>query len=218
MIIIWGLVGGFVGYALDWASDALPHRARKSLTPHHFRGLRLVSVLLSALYFTFLGSAYASGPRLLYSVIFAFLLLIALIDLKYRLILNLLLYPALVLTLLLQLLWGPQPFGLVLLGGGMTFGIFALTAWLRPGDLGGGDVKLAAWLGVAFGFPHVLWALLLGAGVGGVTAVALLLTGRWGNGRRWTRHTHIPYGPFLCLGAIIALLYNPIPLLLKLTG
>jgi leader peptidase (prepilin peptidase)/N-methyltransferase len=172
-------------------------------------------VLVSALYFTFLGSAAMTGPRLLYAAIFAFLLLIALIDLKYRLILNLLLYPALFLTLLLQLLIGRLPFGLVLLGGALTLSIFALTAWLRPGDLGGGDVKLAAWLGVTFGFPHVLWALLLGAGVGGVTAVILLLAGRWGNDCHWTRQTHIPYGPFLCLGAIIALLYNPIPLLFR---
>jgi prepilin signal peptidase PulO-like enzyme (type II secretory pathway) len=213
MIIFWILGGGLSGYALDWISEVLPRRAGKPVMPHRFCGLRLASVLISALYFAFLGGANVAGSPLFYAGIFAFLLLIALIDLRYRLILNLLLYPALLLTLLGQWLVGTLPFGLVLAGGLMTFAIFALTAWLRPGDLGGGDVKLAAWLGLAFGFPYVLWALLLGAGVGGVTAVVLLLAGRWGNDRRWTRHTHIPYGPFLCLGAIIALFYNPIPLL-----
>ncbi|MAU01997.1 MAG: hypothetical protein CL608_33090 [Anaerolineaceae bacterium] len=210
MILFWSVAGGLLGFALDWLSEALPQWTHKGVTPRRFRGLRWVAVLLGLLFFTFLGSTNLVWSRLLTAVLFAFLLLIALIDMKYRLIPNVLVYPALLLTLLGQWLWGPQPFSLFLLGGLMTFGIFALTAWLRPGDLGGGDIKLAALLGVAFGFPDVLWALLLGAGVGAMTAVFLLLLGR--NGRRWTRHTHIPYGPFLCLGAIIALIYNPVPL------
>jgi prepilin signal peptidase PulO-like enzyme (type II secretory pathway) len=39
--------------------------------------------------------------------------------------------------------------------------------------------------------------------------VALLL-------RRRSLNSSIPYAPFLCLGAVITLLYNPLPLILAL--
>ncbi|MEI2611214.1 MAG: A24 family peptidase [Candidatus Promineifilaceae bacterium] len=128
-----------------------------------------------------------------------FFLLIALIDSKYRLIPNRLVYPALLLTLLGQYWRGSQPFGVVLLGGGLAFTTFALAAWLRPGQLGGGDVKLAALIGCLFGFPAVLWPLLIGIVTGGLAAALLLYQG-------YNRHYQIPYAPFLCLGVFLALL------------
>jgi prepilin signal peptidase PulO-like enzyme (type II secretory pathway) len=53
----------------------------------------------------------------------------------------------------------------------------------------------------------VLWALLVGVSLGGAAASLALLKGREGRAT-------IPYAPFLCLGALTALLYNPIPNLL----
>jgi leader peptidase (prepilin peptidase)/N-methyltransferase len=69
--------------------------------------------------------------------------------------------------------------------------------------VGGGDIKLAALIGFALGFPEVLWALLVGIGSGGLVALFLLWT------RRGDRQTRIAYAPFLCLGAMVALLFNP---------
>ncbi|MEK7326518.1 MAG: A24 family peptidase [Chloroflexota bacterium] len=135
--------------------------------------------------------------------IYMFLILIALIDLKYRRVPNILVYPALGIALLFKGLASPESMMWIGVGGGMAFFIFYLTAWLRPGDLGGGDIKLATLIGIGFGFPQVLWALLVGAGAGGVTAVFLLLTARGG------MKSHMPYAPFLCLGALVALVYNP---------
>ncbi len=137
-----------------------------------------------------------------------FLLVIALIDARVHRVPNLLVYPALGLTLLWQALASPATLGEALAGGGLAFGLFALTAWLRPGQLGGGDIKLAAVLGVGFGFPGVLWALLVGAGVGGIVAGALIAL------RRWSAKQRIAYAPFLCLGAAVALVFNPLPLIL----
>lgn len=128
-----------------------------------------------------------------------FLLLIAFLDLKYRQIPNRLVYPATAVLLLYHSYRQPTAWPAILIGGGLALGIFALTAWLRPGDLGGGDIKLAALIGLFFGFPAVLWALGIGVGLGAGTAVFLLWRGQ-------DRHTHIPYAPFLCLGAFIALL------------
>lgn len=152
----------------------------------------------------FFGWAALTGSWLML-VAYLFFALIAIIDLKYRLVLNIVTYPAIVIVLLGNLLVLQADPRHILLGGGLAFGIFFLTAWLRPDDLGWGDVKLAALLGFAFGFPQILWALLVGGGLGAVVALLLL--------RQHDKKHTIPYAPFLCLGAMIALLYNPIVML-----
>ena len=86
--------------------------------------------------------------------------------------------------------------------------VFLLAALIRRGGLGGGDIKLAALIGLVVGFPEVLWALAAGIVAGGIAALILVFLARW------EIKSHIPYAPFLCLGAIIALLYNPLPLFL----
>lgn len=134
------------------------------------------------------------------SIIVTFLLLLTAIDLRYRLIPNVLVYPA-VLSVMALMLLQPENLRPALVGGGMAFGVFYLTALLQPGKLGGGDIKLAGLIGLAFGFPGMLWALLVGGMVGAVIAAGLLLSRRPVPG--------IPYAPFLCLGVFIALLYNP---------
>jgi leader peptidase (prepilin peptidase) / N-methyltransferase len=127
-----------------------------------------------------------------------FFVIIALIDIRHRIVPNLLVYPAILIALALQLLYAHTDVRVVLLGGGLAFGIFALTAWLKPDSLGGGDVKLAGLIGVLCGFPGVLGALLIGAGTGAGVAVYLM--------RSNSKQATIPYAPFLCLGAIVLLL------------
>jgi prepilin signal peptidase PulO-like enzyme (type II secretory pathway) len=136
-----------------------------------------------------------------------FFLLIALIDTKYQLVLNILTYPAIVLVVIAHVVIIRGDLLPMLLGGAFAFTIFFLTAWLRPGDIGGGDIKLAALLGLMFGFPGILWVLIVGVGLGGVVAVTLLLTQRFG------AKSYMAYAPFLCLGGAVALLYNPIVLM-----
>jgi leader peptidase (prepilin peptidase)/N-methyltransferase len=135
-----------------------------------------------------------------------FFLLVALIDLKHRLVPDVLIYPAGIVALLLHLLLPGGQFLAALIGGAFGFFTFLLTALLRPKGLGGGDVKLAAVIGLTTGFPEMLWALAVGIVSGGLAALALVLVAR-----REAQST-IPYAPFLCLGAIVALLYNPLPL------
>src|SRR5690606_42024722 len=89
-------------------------------------------------------------------------------------------------------------------GGVMACSIFFLTGWLRPGRLGFCDVKLATLIGVGLGFPTILWALLAGTGAAGVVAIWLLHRGASAQNR-------IAYAPFLCLGALAALLGTQLP-------
>jgi len=203
MGFLWLVLGFLLGWLLNWLSDFLPCRLaktpRSAILQKQPAGLPWVigSTTAVVCYYFGLRGQWVS------LALYAFFLLIALIDGKYRLVLNVLVYPAIALTLAYHLVDGRESWTAVLLGGGLALAAFVLAAWLRPGDLGGGDVKLAALIGLIFGFPGVLWPLLLGVGLGGLAAAYLLLRGY---GRRY----HIPYAPFLSLGVFIALLYTPL--------
>jgi prepilin signal peptidase PulO-like enzyme (type II secretory pathway) len=225
-IVSAALIGMQIAIAAIWASDLLPrlsanaraHLPEAPSTLHLFdaewRWLHGASLALSAGFFAYLGWRYGpNGQSLVLGGLYAFLLLITLIDVKYRLVLNVLTYPAIGLTLAVQIMLLRAGMRAALVGAGLAFSIFFLTALIRPGDLGGGDVKLAALIGLWHGFPGVLWALLVGVGVGGVATAWITLAGSQ-DGATQGRRIHVPYAPFLCLGALAAFLYNPIPNLL----
>ncbi|GIW07343.1 MAG: hypothetical protein KatS3mg060_2148 [Dehalococcoidia bacterium] len=91
-----------------------------------------------------------------------------------------------------------------LAAGGSGFGLFWLLRRLSERDgkvaLGGGDVKLAGLVGLACG-PGFPLALLIGASVGAVVALALLAAGH-------SRRSFFPYAPALAVGAAVALLWG----------
>jgi prepilin signal peptidase PulO-like enzyme (type II secretory pathway) len=217
------LAGMMGAIAAIWASDLLPRLSaggeaqieETGCAMHLFgpqwRWLHGASLALSAGFGAYLWGRYgASEQGLLLAGLYGFLLLITLIDVKYQLVLNVLTYPAIGLTLAAQVLLLHVAMRAALVGAGLAFSIFFLTALIRPGDLGGGDVKLAALIGLWHGFPGVLWALLLGVGIGGAATAWITLAKRQKDAGR----IHVPYAPFLCMGALAAFLYNPIPHLL----
>lgn len=77
-----------------------------------------------------------------------------------------------------------------------------LLALLIPGAFGGGDIKLMAACGLFLGWKCTLVSTLLGFLFGGFWAVGLLLTKKAG------RKEHFAFGPFLCLGMGIGLVYG----------
>lgn len=93
--------------------------------------------------------------------------------------------------------------GGALMGAAALWGGFFALRLLNPAGLGFGDVKLAGLLGLYLGF--------LGAGqlLAGVVAT-FVSGGLWGVGlilsRRGTGASTVPFGPFLLLGAAVAML------------
>ena len=84
------------------------------------------------------------------------------------------------------------------IGMAVLYAFYFLLRLIRPGGMGGGDVKLAGVLGLYLGW--VGWgALAVGAFaaflIGGIWGVALIIAGRAG------RKTAIPFGPWMILGA-----------------
>ena len=83
----------------------------------------------------------------------------------------------------------------------VMFAAYLGLAVLRPADLGLGDVKLAAVVGLVtgwLGWGIAVVAAFLGFLLGGLAGVALVLAGRAG------RRTAIPFGPFMLAGALVA--------------
>ena len=74
---------------------------------------------------------------------------------------------------------------------------------LSRGGMGAGDVKLSFVLGVWLGFKASIVCLMLAFVFGGIIGVLLLASGIK------QRKDPIPFGPFLCIGAYIALLFSP---------
>jgi leader peptidase (prepilin peptidase)/N-methyltransferase len=90
-----------------------------------------------------------------------------------------------------------------LLGGLALGGTYLILALLRPGQLGGGDIKLAGLAGLALawlGWPTLIVGAFLGFALSALVSLALLAA------RRVTLHSAISFGPFLLGGALLAML------------
>jgi len=221
-IVIFAVLGLLTGSLINWAADVAPRFAiDRSAVPRDLRprwqlalltrpaALPIVVELLTAALFALIAARHALTPTAFQlAALIGFFMLITVIDLKHRLVLNVLIYPAAVLITLSQL-GATADWISAILGGAFGLLIFMVVAWLRPGELGGGDVKLAALIGLLFGFPDVLWALLVAVCAGGVAAIGLIKL------RHQSAQAHMPYAPFLCLGAVIALFYNPLLMLFQ---
>jgi prepilin signal peptidase PulO-like enzyme (type II secretory pathway) len=76
-----------------------------------------------------------------------------------------------------------------------------LLALVWRGGMGAGDVKMALLMGAALG-ALVVVALFLAFALGAVIGILLMAT------KRKTRHDVIPFGPYLALGSVLALLFG----------
>jgi leader peptidase (prepilin peptidase)/N-methyltransferase len=95
-----------------------------------------------------------------------------------------------------------------LVGAGAYFGILLLAHVIYPRGMGFGDVKLALSMGLFLGwlapggleaFRLVLYAMLMGFGLGTVAGVAVMVARR--------RSAPYPFGPFLVVGSLLGVLF-----------
>ncbi len=136
------------------------------------------------------------------------LLVVAVIDLHTRRIPNRLTYPLtpallVLLSIAAALEGAPGSAVRALLGGLASFALLLVLALINPRGMGMGDVKLAAFIGIGLGYlgwGHVWLGLFAGFLGGGVVAGVLVAS------RLRGRKDHIPFGPWLSLGAILSLL------------
>lgn len=160
--------------------------------------LRLVTPVICGFLAWRLGPTPQTLAALFYAALF---LLITAIDLEHRLVLNRVVLPAIAFAPVTATLWGLSPLSIAL-GGGLEFGFFLLSALLFRGAVGGGDVKLGAFLGLITGYPRVMLGLLVCVLVAGLVSGLLVVL------RIKSRTDYIPYAPFMVLGAAVALVWS----------
>jgi leader peptidase (prepilin peptidase)/N-methyltransferase len=182
------------------------------ISPRYFVVELLMASLSVALYYEF-------GLSLAFFVGFIFvaaLIVISFIDLDLRIIPDVISLPGIVVGLLISLIAHyivADPFGIlpsplsallgVLIGGGFLLAVgWAYEYFTGVEGMGGGDIKLLAMIGAFLGWPSIIVTLFAGCLAGSIVGLALMVAK--GVGRRYP----IPFGPFLCLGALLYLFFS----------
>ena len=152
--------------------------------------------------------AHAALPAFL--VVTAGLVAISAVDLELFIVPNRILYPTLFVAAPLLLAaaaidgdWSQARTAAT--GGLLGFGLLLVIHLVSPAGMGFGDVRLAGLVGMIVGWlsvGEVLVALFLGFLGAAVVGVLLIATGVKG------RKDKVPFGPFLALGAILAILFG----------
>jgi len=184
---------------------ALKGRCRYCQAPIPRRML-MVELAVGAM-FLFLYLYYGLSPELGVALFyFSLLFLIFIIDLEHQLILNVMIYPAALAVLVINLL--PADISITpgflngLAGAGAGLLLFVLIVIASRGGMGLGDVKMAGLMGLMLGFPGVFVGIFLAVISGGLVAGVILALKRKG------RREPIPFGPFLSLGTMAAILWG----------
>ena len=86
----------------------------------------------------------------------------------------------------------------VLAGGGFLWAVSAIYFALRQQEgMGGGDIKLLAWIGALLGWTSVPFVILSSSLIGTLVGVVVMAK------NKSDMQTAIPFGPYLALGALL---------------
>ena len=169
---------------------------------------RPVLEAVTALAFAFFWHRYGPSAHLVLVTLYACaLFLIFVIDLEHRLILRVVIYPAIALAVIGSNFYPGLGLRRAMLGGAVAFSFFYLLVLIggllfkRPA-MGRGDANLAAFVGLITGFPEVILTLVIAVSLGGLVSLALVLS------RTKGLRSYIPYGVFLAASGVVVLVFG----------
>jgi prepilin signal peptidase PulO-like enzyme (type II secretory pathway) len=198
----WAVVGAAAGWFARWGSVRLARLEglEPGAKPWQVYGPPVLAALVFGIFAYDLGLEHLSvlSSR---SVFVLVLVQVIFFDLEHRLILDRIIFPAMILAVLVSLFEQPWWAGIATgLGTGLLFLFLSIagSTLLRAEVLGFGDVKLAAFMGFLLGWPAIVDAVFLGVLVGAIAAVAV---GVWHRSLKAT----FAYGPYLAIGALVML-------------
>ena len=135
-----------------------------------------------------------------------FLIAIFVYDLKHYIIPDKVIFPAIGVALIYNLLKsdirGMSDFLIPALGAAGFF--LAIVLVSRGRWMGVGDIKLAFLMGLILGWPNILAALFLAFFIGATMGIGLIIIGKK------TIKSEVPFGPFLVTGTLIALFWGEV--------
>jgi leader peptidase (prepilin peptidase)/N-methyltransferase len=163
-----------------------------------------VELLTAVLAVTVVLVKHSAHDIILGLVLVAILVPITLIDLEHRVIPNKITLPAAVAAIGIGLATKPPGVPEQLIAAAAAGGFLLLFALAYPRGMGMGDVKLVAVLGLFLG-RSVGVAVFVGVVAGTVVGAAIMARVGVTAGRK----TAVPFGPFLALGGVVALIAGP---------
>ena len=212
-------VGVLAGPALALLADRVPER--KPLTGAGWRAPDMVLITAAtAAVFAAVGARLGADWAVPAYLVFASCLLVVTVtDLRLFLIPNRIIYPTLLASTVLLTAGAAfghdwQAWKRAAIGGVAAWFFLLIVHLINPRGMAFGDVRLAGVIGVYtgwLGYGHVFLGLFMGFLAGAVVGGALIVTKRRG------AKDPVPFGPFLALGAMTAVLVGK-PLLDWYTG
>ena len=138
----------------------------------------------------------------------AMLIAITFIDLEHFIIPDYITIPGAILGLFLAVFSGHIAILNAVIGllvGGVSLFLIAVLGdkLFKRESMGGGDIKLSALLGAYLGWQQVIFVLVCASFVGALTGIAGILLSKQVKKTRL-----IPFGPFLALGALVAIFFG----------
>jgi prepilin signal peptidase PulO-like enzyme (type II secretory pathway) len=142
---------------------------------------------------------------------FCIYIVIAIYDLRHKIIPDTLVYPAILLSVLTSII-AERP--LVDYFAGILIFLFFFVIWYlsRGKAMGFGDAKLGLSIGFLLGMARGLSALVFAFWSGTVIALSIMALSKsyplFASGKKLTIKSEIPFAPFLILGAWLALIFH----------
>ncbi|WP_409346903.1 prepilin peptidase [Paenibacillus sp. MBLB4367] len=175
---------------------------------HQVSSFYAVGEVVTAALFAVIAWQTGFSANLVIGLLFAAVLVTASIsDLHYRLIPDRLVLFGVVAGGLLRLWNHPLPLWnyavASLLGGAILFALASLASSLMKKEaLGGGDLKLFAFVGIVLGIKLTLLTLFVSSLLGSVIGILLIASGKI------KREAYLPFGPFIGLAGVLVFLWG----------
>ena len=170
--------------------------------------IELITAILFSSVFIYLGSIISLG-LFFWLTIISFLIVIFVFDLKYFIIPDEVIYPAIFLSivwLLYSFFTGTISSHEMILSIFSSLGasLFFFLIWFfsKGTAMGFGDVKLALLIGLLLGFPNTIVALFLGFLLGAIIGSVMILLKKKG------LKSEVPFAPFLVAGTVISFFFG----------
>lgn len=159
--------------------------------------------LLTAIFF--LGAYLKFGLKselFIMLLLLSALIVISMIDYKYMIIPNIITYSGIIIGFISAIIFDHLSIFDSILGIFIPALILLAVALIFKGGMGMGDVKLVAMLGAFLGYKYSLLSIFIGSLVGSIIGITLMALGII------DRKDRIPFGPFICLGAVIMIFFG----------
>ena len=212
LIGLAAVLGAAWAYASDRIAARWPEHEDGSVRPRDWRTVLVVLVGAASFGATLARFGTRPDELLVIGLYVVALVLLFATDLDQKLLPDVITLPLIPFALIVFAIgWGPfvhTPEELAWAGAAaivVPLALYLLAIPFGAGAIGEGDLKLLVSVGLLAGAANLFYGLVAGAVLAGVLVGVLVFI------RRLTMKSYVPYGPFLIIGTLWAILVLPAP-------